>query len=67
MKVDKLVSIKENPNVLIVNDIYDYNDPLYVYIPVLKKTTFKMQDYLYKNSYVNNFVVSVSGNISGSM
>lgn len=66
MKVDKLVSIKENPNVLIVNDIYDYNDPLYVYIPVLKKTTFKMQDYLYKNSYVNNFVVSVSGNISGS-
>ena len=61
-----LVTIKDNPLVRVVNYIYDYQDPQEIYIPILNKSTFKMHDYIYKNTYLGDSIVSVSGKIAGS-
>ena len=61
-----LVTIKDNPLVRVVNYIYDYQDPQEIYIPILNKSTFKMYDYIYKNTYLGDSIVSISGKIVGS-
>ncbi len=62
----KLIKLEENPNVLIVNRINNYEDPKEIYIPIINKQTFKLNDYVFKNTYFGNFISSISGTISGS-
>jgi len=59
-----LVKIKEK-EIYIVNKINEFKNPMHIYIPILKKETFKLNDYIYKNTNFNSFVTSVSGYISG--
>lgn len=61
-----LVKIEDNHDVKIVNNIYDYLSPKYVYVPILEKREFKVNDYIYKNTYFEDSIVSVSGKIAGS-
>ena len=41
-----VVKIKENPNVFITNNIYNYLDPEKIYIPIPEEATYKKNDYL---------------------
>lgn len=61
-----LVKLEKNPNVNIVNQIFDYLNPTQIYVPIFDKTTFKMNDYVYKNTFFGKYILSVSGNITGS-
>lgn len=65
--MDKLISLKNNEHINIVNNINNFNSPEYVYIPAkyINKSV-KMNDYVYKNSYFNEYIVSISGNILGT-
>lgn len=62
----KLVKIKESNEINIVNKINDFKNPSKIYIPIFNKQTFKINDYVYKNTYFGNFISSVSGYIKGS-
>ncbi len=61
-----LVKLEDNPDVKITNNIFDYLSPLYIYIPILEKSQFKLNDYVYKNTYFGKEIASVSGTIEGS-
>ena len=50
----KLVTLKEKHELNIVNKIYDFKNPSKIYIPIYTDTTFKMNDYIYKNTYLPN-------------
>lgn len=59
-----LIKIMEK-DIYIVNKINEFKNPMHIYIPILKKQTFKLNDYIYKNTYFDGFISSVSGNITG--
>ena len=61
-----LIKLENNPNVLIVNHIYEYDEACNIYIPIIQKSSFKINDYVYKNTFFGPFIASVSGYISGS-
>ena len=61
-----LVKLKENNEINIVNHIHTFKDPAYIYIPILKGQTFKVNDYIYKNECIDSFFSSISGNIKNS-
>lgn len=58
-----LIKLPDNPNVFIVNKIYDFKDPLYIYIPIVDKD-IKLKKYVYKNNKFGNFIASISGQIT---
>ena len=62
----QLIKLENNNHIFLVNHINEYLNPLYIYIPIFDKTTFKMKDYVYKNTLFGDEVASVSGNILGS-
>jgi len=62
----KLITLKDNLNLNIVNKIYDFKDPLFIYIPIFKDTAFKINDYIEKNTYFGNYISSISGYIRGT-
>lgn len=62
----KLVTLKEKHELNIVNKIYDFKNPSKIYIPIYTDTTFKMNDYIYKNTYFGDYTTSISGYIKGS-
>lgn len=62
----KLVTLKDNNDLNIVNKIYDFKNPTNIFIPIYTDMTFKMNDYIYKNSYFGEYISSISGYIRGS-
>lgn len=60
-----LVKLNKNPNVNIVNKIYEFIDPIYIYIPILTNLSFHKNEYIYKNNYYSNNITSISGYVSG--
>lgn len=62
----KLVALKENHDLNIVNKIYDFKNPVKIYIPIYTDTTFNRNDYIYKNTYFGDYISSISGHIKGS-
>ncbi len=61
-----LIKIPENKNITLDTMINLYLDPLKIYIPIIKKEKFKLNTYIYKNTYFDSFIASVSGKITGS-
>ena len=62
----KLVSLKNNDNINIINYINEYNAPEKIFVPIIffdKENDLK--EYVYKNSYFKNYIVSISGVVSG--
>ena len=55
-----LIKLEEKKDVFIVNNIYEFLNPENVYIP-LNNSQLKDVSYLYKDSYLDNSIVSVSG------
>lgn len=66
MVVVRLIKLEENSKVFFTNQIYEYLDPSKIYIPILKKATFKMKDYIYKDTIFDLFTTSISGYVSGN-
>ncbi len=64
--MNKYIKIPENKDIDLDMMINLYLDPLNIYIPIFKKEKFKLNTYIYKNTYFDNFISSVSGKISGS-
>lgn len=60
-----VVKIKENPNVFITNNIYNYLDPEKIYIPIPEEAPYKKNDYLYKDTKFLLYNTSISGYITG--
>lgn len=58
----KLVNIKNDEKITIFNKIYDNNAPEKIYIPV--NPLMKINDYIYKNLYYENYISSISGIVS---
>jgi len=61
----KLVKLNER-QINIVNKINDFKNPSSIYIPILKDVTFNMNEYVYKNTYFDGYISSISGYIKGS-
>jgi len=59
-----LIKINEK-EINIVNKINEFKNPLHIYIPILKQRTFKLNDYIFKNTYFDDLISSISGNITG--
>ena len=64
--MNALIKVPENKNIILDSMINLYLDPLKIYIPILKKEKFKLNTYIYKNTYFDSFISSVSGKITGS-
>lgn len=64
--MNRLVSLKNDEHINIVNNINNFNAPEKIYIPTnyLNKD-IKMNDYVYKNSFFKNYITSISGVVSG--
>lgn len=62
----KLVKLKENNNINIVNKINDFKNPSHIYIPVFNKEDYKLNDYVYKNTRFGKYISSISGYITGT-
>ena len=62
----KLVKLKDNNEVKIVNKIYDFKNPSNIYLPIFSKETYTINDYIYKNTYFGDYISSISGHIKGS-
>lgn len=60
--MDKLIKLNEE-NINIVNKINEYKSPKNIYIPIITNTTFKLNDYVYKNTFYNEYSSSISGYI----
>ena len=64
--MSKLISLKNDKHINIVYKINNYNAPEKIYIPVsFLKDEVKLNDYVYKNTYFNNYISSISGYVSG--
>lgn len=59
-----LIKLEEEKDVFIVNNVYEFLNPENVYIP-LNNLSLKEKNYFYKDSYLNDFIVSVSGSLAG--
>ncbi len=59
-----LIKLEEPKDVFIVNNVYEFLNPENVYIP-LNNLSLKEKSYFYKDSYLNDFIVSVSGSLAG--
>jgi len=60
----KLVNIKNEENINIVNNIINYNAPEKIYVPVSNTEDFKLNDYVYKNTFIGENILSISGMIT---
>jgi electron transport complex protein RnfC len=58
-----LVNIKNNNKLNIVNQIIDFNLPNNIYIPI-NDNNLKKDEYIYKNTFLGDFLVSTSGYIN---
>lgn len=64
--MNKLISLKSNEHINIVNNINNFNTPEKIYIPAnFIDKEVKINDYIYKNTYFKDFIISISGYISG--
>jgi len=64
--MSNLVNLKNNDNINIVNKINNYNDPEKIYIPVkYLENNIKINEYIYKNTYFNDYICSISGTVDG--
>lgn len=64
--MNKLISLKNNENINILNKINNYNDPEKIYIPAkFLDKKIKKNEIVYKNTYFKDYIVSISGEISG--
>lgn len=61
-----LVKLKENNEINIVNHIHNFKNPSHIYTPILNGQTFRINDYIYKNEHIGNFISSVSGSVKNS-
>ena len=61
--MSNLISLKNDNNINIVNKIYEYNTPEYIYIEI-KDEEYKIDDYIYKNIIINKSISSISGIVS---
>ena len=57
-----LIKLEDN-NINISNKIVDFKSPKNIYIPILINSTFKLNEYVYKNTYFGNYIASISGYI----
>lgn len=64
--MSELISIKNDEHIIISNKINNFYDPEKIYIPItcLEKNV-KLNEYIYKNTYFNNYISSISGKIIG--
>lgn len=62
MSMKKLVKIEANKNLYFLNQINNFLDPTYIYLPTNNKE-FKENDYIYKNMLVEDNISSISGSI----
>jgi len=62
----KLIKLKENNEINIVNNLNDFKNPANIYIPIISNKTFNLNDYVYKNTYFDEYIASISGYIKGS-
>ena len=53
----------ENNDIKISNKILEFKSPKNIYIPILTNSTFKLNEYVYKNTYFGNYITSISGYI----
>ncbi len=60
-----LYKIDDQRIINLSNHIYDYLSPNKIYIPIKKRMTFKKNTYIYKNTYYDEYLTSISGTISG--
>ena len=61
-----LIKIPENENINLDTMLNLYLDPLYIYMPITKKDNYKLNNYLYKNTNIENNKTSISGKINGA-
>ncbi len=55
-----LIKLKTN-NIDIINKIIEYKSPKKIYVPILTNSTFKLNEYVYKNTYFDEYATSISG------
>ena len=58
-----LIKLNEDKDIKITNKINEFRTPKYIYIPILSNSTFKLNAYVYKNTYFGEYSSSISGNI----
>lgn len=64
--MSKLINLKNNEHINIVNEIYNFNTPEKIYIPSYNiNKDIKLNDYVYKNTTFENYITSISGFVSG--
>ncbi len=59
----RLVNVKQNPNIAILSKIENYFDPTNITL-YTKDNTYKINDYIYKNTEIDDSFASISGFIS---
>jgi len=62
----KLYKIEDDHNINLTNNIIDFKNPTYIYIPIDENSTYKINDYIYKNTYFGEYISSISGYITGT-
>lgn len=60
----KLIKLEDDKKIDILNKINDYKNPTTIYIPK-DNSDYEIGDYIYKNTYINDYICSVSGYING--
>jgi len=58
-----LIKLKENNELNILNKVNYFKSPSYIYVPIISEATFKLDDYVYKNTYFDKYISSISGYI----
>lgn len=64
--MNNLVCLKNSDYNDIVYNINNFNNPEYIYVPInYINEDIKINDYIYKNTFFKNYIVSISGTICG--
>lgn len=58
-----LIRLNEDKEISIGYKINEFRTPKYIYIPIVNNSTFKLNDYVCKNTYFGEYSSSISGNI----
>ncbi len=64
--MNTFIKIPEAKNINLDMNINLYLDSKTIFIPIVKKENFKLNSYVYKNTYFGNYISSISGKITGS-
>ena len=61
-----LIKLNIDKNINISYKINEFKSPKNIYIPILSNSTFKLNEYIYKNTSFTDYSSSISGNIIDS-